>query len=1169
MAHSLTRKLLQSALAAGVVTLAGLSMAEASNGYFHCAIDDGGQMKCWGRNNDGQLGQGNTTQYGDNANEVANLSPIDLGTNAQGQPHTVQQVTNGRYFTCALLDDGRVKCWGNNANGQLGQGNTSQRGDGANEMGNNLAYTDLGTGRTAVHLASFYHGTCAILDNGKVKCWGYNGYGHLGQGNTTQRGDNGGEMGDNLAYTELGTGRTAVQMSAGYYHVCAVLDNGDVKCWGWNSTGQLGQGNTTQRGDNGGEMGDSLATVDLGTGRTATMVAVGYQFSCALLDNGGVKCWGHNGYGQLGQGNTATRGDSANEMGDNLAYSDLGTGRTATQIVAGNHHVCALLDNGTVKCWGRNELGQAGQGHTSHRGDAGGEMGDNLPPVNLGTGRTAISLGVGFHSTCAVLDNDTLKCWGYNPYGNLGLGNNSNYGTNGTNIGDNLPAVNLGGNFSIPVSLNNSGGLICPDADDDGQCDTDDNCPLAANADQADTDGDGAGDACDVCANDATDDADGDGVCQDVDNCITVANADQTDNNGDGFGDACVSVNADIDPTATLGNDLVIGENAVIGAFARVDDGATVMGTLGSSVGIGAGSVVGAGSSLANGVSVGDNVGIGANTTIGVIARIGDGASIGAGVSIGTQTEIGAGAVVPDGVQIGEISRVGASTQLGAGCVLGNNARMGANGSTGIDCTLESNTEIGDDFVFGSTVYIESNATIEPEADFGNGVRIGDYAVVGRNAHLAAGTILASGAELGEDAAVGADSEIRGALGNGVTLGADCFVGNQSSLADNCTFGDRVTTGIFVTLGARCDVGEDSAIYDGVTLGVDGTIGARSTILFRATIGDTANVGTDTIIDEQVTVGHRFTLGNNSRLWPRSGFGNDVSVGANVLIRDTADVGDDVTIEDDVIIYPETTIGAGATIRQGIELGVAVCETQVCGQVTIGECADVNADMDAGSDMVNTCVEISENGIASWVRADEGIVMVGGEVDQWSDRSGNNSNFTAPSVNRRVALVNNAINGHPAIQVNSSGDTLINNTNFSSPATVVYVARMTGGANSRILSGVNNNWLLGWWSGGHDKAYHNGWIYNPGTSADTQWRMYASVMLGNRSDIYRNGTLIASNAGGTAGPNGLTLTGHLAGSEFSNAQIAEIIVYDRAITAAELDEIEAYIADRYNLAIAQ
>ena len=192
--------------------------------------------------------------------------------------------------------------------------------------------------------------------------------------------------------------------------------------------GQLGLGDTGNRGDDPGEMGDNLPAVDLGTGRTATAISAGGDHTCALLDNGAVKCWGDNGYGQLGLGDTANRGDDAGEMGDNLPAVDLGTGRTATAISAGDDHTCALLDNGTVKCWGANTIGQLGLGDTANRGDGPGEMGDNLPAVDLGTGRTATAISAGGSHTCALLDNGAVKCWGYNTSGQLGLGDTEHRG---------------------------------------------------------------------------------------------------------------------------------------------------------------------------------------------------------------------------------------------------------------------------------------------------------------------------------------------------------------------------------------------------------------------------------------------------------------------------------------------------------------------------------------------------------------------------------------------------------------------------------------------------------------------------------------------------------------------------------------------------------------------
>jgi alpha-tubulin suppressor-like RCC1 family protein len=133
-------------------------------------------------------------------------------------------------------------------------------------------------------------------------------------------------------------------------------------------------------------MGDNLPTVDLGTGRTATAISLGSAQSahtCALLDNAAVKCWGQGAYGQLGQGNTTTLGDGANEMGENLTAIDLGTGRTATAISLGNYHTCVLLDNASVKCWGRDPYGQLGQGSAGNLGDGANEMGDNLPAIDL------------------------------------------------------------------------------------------------------------------------------------------------------------------------------------------------------------------------------------------------------------------------------------------------------------------------------------------------------------------------------------------------------------------------------------------------------------------------------------------------------------------------------------------------------------------------------------------------------------------------------------------------------------------------------------------------------------------------------------------------------------------------------------------------------------------
>ena len=400
--------------------------------------------------------------------------------------NTGHKIAAGGAHTCARLDDGRVKCWGDNSSGQLGLGNTDSRGDGVNamgqsEMGDNLPPVELGSGRTVVEVVAGTDHTCARLDNGQVKCWGANGTGQLGLGDINRRGDGLNamfetEMGDNLPPVNLGNGRTAVELVAGGSHTCARLDNGAVKCWGRNNSGELGLGDPDNRGELGGtdpnnpayEMGDNLPPVELGSGRTAVELVAGGGHTCARLDNGRVKCWGSNSFGKLGLGNTDNRGDGLNamgetEMGDNLPPVELGTAGffgslTVLQLDAGADHTCARLADpifagqDQVKCWGLNAFGQLGLGDIDSRGNVANEMSDNLLPVNLGNGRTAVEVVAGGNHTCARLDNGAVKCWGRNNSGQLGLGDPDNRGElGGTDpnnpayeMGDNLPPVDLG-----------------------------------------------------------------------------------------------------------------------------------------------------------------------------------------------------------------------------------------------------------------------------------------------------------------------------------------------------------------------------------------------------------------------------------------------------------------------------------------------------------------------------------------------------------------------------------------------------------------------------------------------------------------------------------------------------------------------------------------------------
>ncbi|MEQ8842714.1 MAG: S-layer homology domain-containing protein, partial [Acidimicrobiales bacterium] len=386
-----------------------------STGREFCAMLENGELKCW-----------SALAPVENGNDLA---AIDLGSG-----RTAAAVASGRGHTCALLDDGAVKCWGDNSSGQLGLGDTTVR-DGVPP-----AAVPLGTGRTATEITTGASHTCAVLDTGAIKCWGSNLSGQLGLGDTDDRGDDPGEMGDDLPAVELGA--AAITVAGGYNNTCALLVGGQVKCWGVNSNGELGIGDVDRRGDDAGEMGNSLPAIDLGTGRTATAIAGAWNHYCAVLDNGAVKCWGSNADGRLGIGDTDNRGDDPGEMGDDLPAVDLGTGRTAQAIDGGDSSTCALLDNDLLKCWGRNNYGELGYGDAETRGDGPGEMGDDLPAVDLGAGRTIVSAEGGEAARCALLDNGRVKCWGLTFSGFIVPESGG--------LGDNLPPLDLGTRVVCP-----------------------------------------------------------------------------------------------------------------------------------------------------------------------------------------------------------------------------------------------------------------------------------------------------------------------------------------------------------------------------------------------------------------------------------------------------------------------------------------------------------------------------------------------------------------------------------------------------------------------------------------------------------------------------------------------------------------------------------------------
>lgn len=401
---------------------------------------------CFGQGSNGALGVGSTLSLGDNTSEIGTAAlPVKLGT---GQKALA--ITGGQYFYCAILEDHSVKCWGYNTTGQLGEGNRTSRGTTVAQLGDNLPVVNLGTGRKALSFAAGYNSVCALLDDQSIKCWGDNTYGQLGKGNNLDLGDAAGEMGDSLTAVPLGTGRTALMIAAGRFHNCALLDDFTVKCWGGNSSGQLGIGSTAHRGNAANQMGDNLLTVNLGTGRKAKYIAAGYNSSCAILDNDVTKCWGSGVTGMLGIGSAVNIGDAVAELGDNMKPVELGDHLFAVKVSVGLRSSCFLLNTGQSKCYGYNSVGQLGTASTATLGQTTATIGNNGPFTVHGTGLGVLEIGastgyedttngVYYAQTCFFYDNMKYKCTGFNTYGGLGIGTTASMGRTAATAGDNIP----------------------------------------------------------------------------------------------------------------------------------------------------------------------------------------------------------------------------------------------------------------------------------------------------------------------------------------------------------------------------------------------------------------------------------------------------------------------------------------------------------------------------------------------------------------------------------------------------------------------------------------------------------------------------------------------------------------------------------------------------------
>jgi alpha-tubulin suppressor-like RCC1 family protein len=329
---------------------------------------------CWGYNGYGQLGDGTTT------NRLLPVKVLNLAAKAV-------QVSVGLTHSCALLENGAIQCWGDNRNGELGDGTTT---------GKALPVTVSGysTGGKKVATGSYY--TCAIKANGgALQCWGYNGLGNLGVGNTTNRNTP-------TDVTNMSSGVTHISLSShtsNHNHTCAIKA-GVPYCWGYNGYGGIGDNTTIQR---------NIPTGILGLSGNVIDISVGSLHTCALTSSGGVLCWGYGPHGQLGDGTTTSAQLTF------VPVTGLSSGIQSVQ--AGELRTCALTKASAVVCWGYNAHGQVGDGTTTQRNTP-------VPVSGLTSGIETMAIG-GYHA-CAPTPGGAVKCWGYNAHGQLGDGTTTN-----------------------------------------------------------------------------------------------------------------------------------------------------------------------------------------------------------------------------------------------------------------------------------------------------------------------------------------------------------------------------------------------------------------------------------------------------------------------------------------------------------------------------------------------------------------------------------------------------------------------------------------------------------------------------------------------------------------------------------------------------------------------
>ena len=377
-----------------------------------CGLRAGGALWCWGDGSQGQTGQP--------GNEAPLLAPAQVGADEDWTA-----IAGGLRFACGLRAGGQLSCWGSASRGALGAGYTSDRPEPA-AVGNETTWA-----RLAVQLDN----GCGVREAGALWCWGRNAFEHLGDGTNVTR----------VAPVVIGAGKTWSRVALGRTHTCGIATEGGVNglwCWGRDANGELGNGagatNQATPGLIAATAGDTSAWADLDAG---------FNYTCAVREDGTLWCWGLNSRGQLGDGTKTARGTATKTLPADAT--------DWTAVAAAGEFTCGLRGAGALWCWGRNDSGQLGLGFVSALADA------PATPAQVGTA-TYSAVDVSANHACAVKTDGTLWCWGRNASGELGLGNTAGPVTSPAQVGNaNDWARPFLGNGTFMCALKKNGDLYC------------------------------------------------------------------------------------------------------------------------------------------------------------------------------------------------------------------------------------------------------------------------------------------------------------------------------------------------------------------------------------------------------------------------------------------------------------------------------------------------------------------------------------------------------------------------------------------------------------------------------------------------------------------------------------------------------------------------------------